>query len=73
MGRLEEAYRLRVQARSLSLIARSVIAAARELVARTCVVRHESQALLERLRAMRLHGPLPRGGEYSSPRSHVRQ
>ena len=63
MDRLEDSYRLRVQARSLHLIARSVIATAREIVACTRVLRNESEALLTRRLQARLHGPLLRRSE----------
>ena len=63
MDRLEDSYRLRVQARSLHLIARSVIATAREIAADSRTLHHESRVLLERLQEARLHGPLPKGSE----------
>ena len=63
MNRMEASHHLRLQARSLHFTARSVMATAREIVADTRVACHESEVLLKRLHAMRLHGPLPRGSE----------
>jgi hypothetical protein len=60
MNHLQEAYRQRVRARSLCLIARSRKASARETVATSRVIRHKNKALLQRLHALRLHGPLPK-------------
>lgn len=60
MGRFDDAYRLRVEARSLCLMARSVRIAARDIVADSRMARAERWAFLKRLRASRLYGPLPK-------------
>jgi hypothetical protein len=63
MGRLEDSYHLRVQARSLCLMARSAKIAAREVVDISHAIRRESQELLKYFQASRLHGPLPKSTE----------